>query len=362
MITMSNFDDKQKELLSMLQNANSPILLEQLQKALNTSRRTIYYLVNKINDVLIAHDILPIYSKRSQGYYLDEEQKEKIVLLQNEDEEVCFLKPQQRMYYLICWMLYPSEVIHVETIMSQFEISRNSVFNDLKSLKEELRSFDIKLEIHAKHGYCLQGQSFSKRTILLYYLRLLLQKVHHRSIHFLNSKDVETFYERLIRISSEMGNEYNNENLISIASFLSVTRHVNEKFEFSLMELRDLGETNELRLIDDYFQDFNVHERLYLAVHLLGSKAGSTIKVSDDEHDIRLFELAQRLANVFERKACITLVDKNELIYSLYMHFKLSMYYCRLSIQTLNPLMKEVKENYRPLYEMIKMICEDMKN
>lgn len=359
---MTVFDDKQKELLSILCVSTTPIRLEQLQKSLNTSRRTIYYLVNKINDVFLSCAIEPVRSKRSLGYYLDHKQKTLVLKLFDDYESVDFLKPQQRMYYLICWLLYPMNPIHVETIMEQFDISRNSVFNDLKNIKKELNKYDIDLETNAKDGYFISGGSFNKRTILLYYLKILLQNVHYRNLHFLNSNEIETYYNRLVQISSDMGNEYNNDNLISIACLLSAIRHVDEPFEFSLLELRDLGETNELQLIDDYFQDFNVHERLYLAVHLLGSKAGNALRVQDDENDIRLFELSQRIANLFEHRACIHLVDKNELINSLYMHFKLSMYYYRLSIQTVNPLIKEVRDNYNALYEMIKMICDELKN
>lgn len=359
---MAMLDDKQKELLTILCNSSEPILLEQLQKSLNTSRRTIYYIVNKINDILVENTIEPVKSKRGQGYYIDDKQKVRINKLFVENEANDFLKPQQRIYYLICWLLYPMDIIHVETIMQQFDISRNTVFNDLKNIKTELKNYDITLETNQKEGYYIDGISFNKRTVLLYYLKLLLQKVHYRNLHFLNLNEVETYYNRLIKISSSMGNEYNVDNLISIACLLSAIRRVNDQFEFSLLELKDLGETSELQLIDDYFQDFNVHERLYLAVHLLGSKASNAIRVQEDENDICIFELSQRIANLFEHRACIHLVDKNELINSLYMHFKLSMYYSRLSIQTVNPLMNEVKNNYNALYEMIKIICEDIKN
>ena len=194
----------------------------------------------------------------------------------------------------------------------------------------------------------------------MYYLRLLLNRIHYKSLHFLNSSDVEDFYSRLIKISLEMNNEYDFEMLLSIACLLCIIRNVKEQFEFSLLELKDLGKTSELRLIDIYFQDFNVHERLYLAVHLLGSKAGSTLKVKDDESDIQLFELAQHLCDVFERLAYIQLVDKNGLINSLYIHFKLTMYYYRLSIQVVNPLIEEVKENYSDLYQSVSEICKDL--
>ena len=348
------------EFLNILLNTNAPVSISSLQVQMNISKRTIYYIVNKLNDTLYHCSLDPIQNIRKQGYFIKEEQKEKIHELICEEASDEVMKPKERVYYLICWLLYPQSPVHVESIMDEMEISRNSVFNDLKQVKEELESYDLCLEFDIKRGYSINGKTLSKRTVLLYYLRLLLNRIHYKSLHFLNSSDVEDFYNRLIKISLEMNNEYDFEMLLSIACLLCIIRNVKEQFEFSLLELKDLGKTSELRLIDIYFQDFNVHERLYLAVHLLGSKAGSTLKVKDDESDIQLFELAQHLCDVFERLAYIQLVDKNGLINSLYIHFKLTMYYYRLSIQVVNPLIEEVKENYSDLYQLVSEICKDL--
>lgn len=356
---MAAFDYKQKEFLIALTQAKSPVSFAQMQKNLTTSRRTIYYLVNKINEELLYHNMLPIQNKRGQGYYVSDEQKLQINMLLDE-EAIVYLRPIERTYYLICWFLYPPQPIHIETIMQQFDISRNSVFNDLKNVKVELQNFDLLLDFDNKQGYFIQGVSFNKRAVLLYYLKLLLHTVHYRYLRFLNASEVELFYKRLVQLSSDMRNEFDCENLLSISCLLCVIRHVDEKFDFSLMELKDLKETQELQLIDRYFQDFNVHERLYLAVHLLGSKASCAMNLQDDEHDIRLFELVQRMIDMFEHRACMRLVNKSELINSLYMHFKLSMYYYRLSIQIVNPLMKEVKENYMAVYQILKLICHSL--
>lgn len=355
---MLNFDSHQKEFLNILLGANVPIQLALLQQQLNMSRRTIYYIVNKVNDELAYHNLMTVQNKRGQGYYLLDEQKAQIrKLLEQETTE--FLKPKERVYYIICWLLYPQKIVYVETMMQQLDISRNSVFNALKQVKHELRHYDINLEFGIKKGYSINVKTFNRRAILLYYLKLLLHKVHYRNLHFLNTSEVEVFYNRLLKISSDMGNEYDNENLLSLACLLCIVHYVHEQFDFSLMELRDLSETDELQLIDEAFQDFNVHERLYLTIHLLGSKARDTLNVQDDENDIRLFELAQRIADAFERMTCIHLVDKNGLINSLYLHFKLSMYYHRLSIQIVNPLMNEVKANYSDLYQLVHMICNE---
>ena len=155
-----------------------------------------------------------------------------------------------------------------------------------------------------------------------------------------------------------MGDAYKGDNyLLSISCLLTVIHHADEKFDFSLLEMKSLGKTEELNLIDQYFQDFNVHERLYLAIYLLGSKVGNTVAYQDDEKNIELYELAQVLTEKFEKVSRVSLSDKNGLINSLYLHFKLSFYYYTISIQVMNPLIDDVKKNYFDLFVITRDLC-----
>lgn len=357
---MAKLEKSQKEFLMLLLENENPQSIQLIQDQLDISRRTVYYIVNKINDVFYDLRMEPINNKRGQGYYLTSNQKKVVDSILHSDGTLRNLSPDERVHYLICWMMYPKANIHIENIMELFDISRNSVFNDLKDLKSEIEKYDVSLYFDIKNGYMINGQVFSKRALLLYYLKILLKKIHYKSIEFLDVSEVETFYSRLQQISLKMHNEYDDYNLLAIACLLNIVHYVDEKFDFSILELRDLEKTEELHMIDKYFQDLNVHERLYLTIHLLGSKAGSVIRLDDSQRDIQLFELALHLVDLFERQTSCDISEKNELVNSLYMHFKLSMYYYQLSIQISNTLLEDVKENYGNLYQMIKNLCESM--
>ncbi len=357
---MAKLEKSQKEFLMLLLENENPQSIQSIQDQLDISRRTVYYIVNKINDVFYDLRMEPINNKRGQGYYLTSDQKKVVDSILHSDGTLQNLSPDERVHYLICWMMYPKANIHIENIMELFDISRNSVFNDLKDLKSEIEKYDVSLYFDIKNGYMINGQVFSKRALLLYYLKILLKKIHYKSIEFLDVSEVETFYSRLQQISLKMHNEYDDYNLLAIACLLNIVHYVDEKFDFSILELRDFEKTEELHMIDKYFQDLNVHERLYLTIHLLGSKAGSVIHLDDSQRDIQLFELALHLVDLFERQTSCDISEKNELVNSLYMHFKLSMYYYKLSIQISNTLLEDVKENYGNLYQMIKNLCESM--
>lgn len=357
---MVKLEKSQKEFLMLLLENENPQSIQSIQDQLDISRRTVYYIVNKINDIFYELRMEPINNKRGHGYYLTADQKKVVDSILHSDRTLQSLSPDERVHYLICWMMYPKTNIHIENIMELFDISRNSVFNDLKDLKSEIEKYDVSLYFDIKNGYMINGQVFSKRALLLYYLKILLKKIHYKSIEFLDVSEVETFYSRLQQISLKMHNEYDDYNLLAIACLLNIVHYVDEKFDFSILELRDLEKTEELHMIDKYFQDLNVHERLYLTIHLLGSKAGSVIRLDDSQRDIQLFELALHLVDLFERQTSCDISEKNGLVNSLYMHFKLSMYYYQLSIQISNTLLEDVKENYGNLYQMIKNLCESV--
>lgn len=357
---MVKLEKSQKEFLMLLLENENPQSIQSIQDQLDISRRTVYYIVNKINDIFYELRMEPINNKRGHGYYLTADQKKVVDSILHSDRTLQNLSPDERVHYLICWMMYPKTNIHIENIMELFDISRNFVFNDLKDLKSEIEKYDVSLYFDIKNGYMINGQVFSKRALLLYYLKILLKKIHYKSIEFLDVSEVETFYSRLQQISLKMHNEYDDYNLLAIACLLNIVHYVDEKFDLSILELRDLEKTEELHMIDKYFQDLNVHERLYLTIHLLGSKAGSVIRLDDSQRDIQLFELALHLVDLFERQTSCDISEKNELVNSLYMHFKLSMYYYQLSIQISNTLLEDVKENYGNLYQMIKNLCESM--
>lgn len=352
----------QKDLLYLLLEQAAAIPLETIQDELNVGRRTVYYCVNKLNEVLFEVGIEPVNNKRGEGYYLTKQQKEEIREVIRFDQPLHNLSPEERVQYLVCWLMYPKKPVYIEDIIKAFDISRNSVFNDLKILKSVIEKYDVLLEFDIKNGYCIQGQVFGKRALLLYYLKILLKKFNYRCIDFLNESEVEIFYARLQKISLYMRNEYDDYNLLAIACLLNIVHYVDEKFDFSILELRDLEKTEELKMIDQYFDDLNVHERLYLTIHLLGSKASSVIHVENGQKDIQLFELALHLVDLFERQTLIELSEKNDLVNSLYMHFKLSMYYYQLSIQISNILLEAVKINYESLYQLIKSICESIQD
>ncbi|MFR1339272.1 MAG: hypothetical protein ACLTAQ_07335 [Longicatena caecimuris] len=61
--------------MEILLNADAPISMMMLQKQLNMSRRSVYYIVNKVNELFAQLHMEPISNIRGKGYVMSETQK-----------------------------------------------------------------------------------------------------------------------------------------------------------------------------------------------------------------------------------------------------------------------------------------------
>ena len=203
------------------------------------------------------------------------------------------------------------------------------------------------------------GQGLSKRAALMHHLKRIITHVPCSKLKFLNAERVAEFHDRLQAIARETSNGLDEQDALTVACLLSIVLDVPEPFNCTFLELAELKKTDEYQLVQRYFADLNDYERLYLAVQLLGSRVGRFAQVEEADTDIRLFELAQHVVNLFEHVARCNFVEKDSLVNSLFMHFKLSVYYYRLSVQVFNPFERRVRESYPDLYRLVSDICEE---
>lgn len=354
------FEFNQKKLLNILITSDAPIKIDDLQAAMKLKKRAIYNLINKVNEELSFYKLSSIQNIRSKGYLLDEEEKKKINSILERENNAEFLRPTDRVNYLISWLTYPQSVVHVNDIMQVFDISRNSVFNDLNAVKKVIEKYKLTLEFDNKQGYYIQGKGMTVRSLLLYHLNQLINAIGINRLHFIDEEKVNEYCRRLEKVAMESGTQINSAKFFAYGVLLEKVKDIGEKFDFSILELKELTNSKELECIDKYFQDFKVHERLYLAIQMLESRASSLIKLENEESDIALLKLAHTVVETFENLSLVYLDKRASLINSLYIHFKLSKYYHKLNIEVNNPLIDDVKENYANLFNIIKMICEQM--
>lgn len=137
------------KLLSLLLQSNHAISMEGLEDALGLSRRSILYLIKKVNGALIDSDIPPIKNKKGQGYFLEDSSRQMLAAYDMEQLESDILTQPKKWriplkdlrrgerFILMNYIIITQPPVSIQTFMDIFQVSRNTVLQELRHLQEE---------------------------------------------------------------------------------------------------------------------------------------------------------------------------------------------------------------------------------
>ena len=127
---------------------------------------------------------------------------------------------------------------------------------------------------------------------------------------------------------------------------------------FPDLKKEELEHTREYELVEKYFAHLCEKEKIYLCLHLLGSRVSvNTADVFRNESMQSNYEIAKALVAEFEKKACVVFENKEKLEKALYYHFNTSMYRLQYGIQVGNPMLEDITREYPELFDITKMVC-----
>ena len=126
--------ERGKRLLDVLLAQTDYITMNNLAKTLDVSRRTVYYDISKINIWLEQAGMPALEIIREKGLFIPHKNREKIqsYLETNNEKTVYIFSPEERERGIICYIIYSDEPVYLEQICECFDVSRNTVFKDLK--------------------------------------------------------------------------------------------------------------------------------------------------------------------------------------------------------------------------------------
>ena len=349
-----------RQVMDFLFTNQSHASVSKMEKQLKISRRSVYYAINNIDEYLLSMKLRPLQTDKN-GYFIPEAQKEK--LLGKMGPVNIVLDPKVRNYYLICCIVYPREPIYLTTLTDLLGMSRNTIINDLAEVKQVLEKSGLSFLFSKKAGYSVQGEEFRKRSVLLHYTSLLLKCINYRNLPLYKIDILEHIWNRLKIVLKQLGIIITEERQIAMACLIYVLVHNEEdSYDFNVMDLKTLYASKEFKLIKDNFTELKEHQMLYLTIHLLGFRENRDFlqdtELISKQQDIKTLTLSRELVNTFERIACIQFNEKENLVNSIYLHLKLSLYIYSYSASFINPLAEEIKENYQDLFKITAYCCK----
>lgn len=117
---------------------NPTIKDKYLIEKLNLTKRKLDYSIEKINDWLELNNIQSIAKKNGKYYF----EKEVLKILQVTDEEniMLFHTSRERIELVLLVLLTSKEKILLSKIAEELNVTKNTVLNDIKIAREDLKS------------------------------------------------------------------------------------------------------------------------------------------------------------------------------------------------------------------------------
>ncbi|WP_299095627.1 PRD domain-containing protein [uncultured Metabacillus sp.] len=143
---MSSKSNHEQDLLLFLSKNQGYVTSKDLLEVLNVSQKTVYRLINKINNEYEDEDGPLIISERGRGYKLD---YEKFINYQKSNfkyKEIQFSPNERRKRIMEELLLSSPKPINVYHLFSRYYVGDSVTFNDEQIMSEELKKYNLVLE------------------------------------------------------------------------------------------------------------------------------------------------------------------------------------------------------------------------
>ncbi|MDF9823846.1 mannitol operon transcriptional antiterminator [Breznakia sp. PF5-3] len=357
---MMELEARCQELLNKLLMSEDYIKIQDVAKENNISKRSVYYDLCKINDFLNAYKIPEVNLERSKGIYLSDDQKDKIhkIVKALPVQESVYFSPMERVKIIICTIVIRKHPLFIEDFMNYCKVSRNTIINDLKVVSSKLNEYGLTLHYENKIGYLIQGDVIRSRALFFLFFPELAE-FYRNGLLPIDTDSVDSNLQKLDYIEKTLDTKFVEETLLALANFIPVLEESEDELSFSDVDKNTITNSYEYKLVNKKFSDLKIDEKIYLTLHLLGSRLQSLpFDVMNVDEDQEPYELAKALVSEFSRIACVEFDNVEEIERSLFVHLKSSLYRYRYGIQLGNPLIEDIKIQYPELFDLTKKAVE----
>ena len=207
---------RQYQILEMISDAF--ITAETISEHLDVSIRTVKSEIAKINEIIKDADC-KIISKSGKGYLLYKGEDFNQTLLvshypEKYDNDNIPNSYYERVIYIIKKLLVIDYHIKVEDLADELFVSRASMAQIMKDVRQRLTKYRLKLISRPNYGIFVQGDEADKRLAIAEYFfhdNLVNEDYQLETYKMFNNEDTKQEYQNLIQIIKDICDQYNIE-------------------------------------------------------------------------------------------------------------------------------------------------------
>lgn len=354
-------------LIKLLSKYDVPVNSKEICEQLKIKPRTLREDITKYRDELLEHGI-ELTSKHGVGYsltILDDDKYYALLksLMKAEHQQYFVLPvhPQERINFLIRTFLSADEYLKLDDIADEIYISRSTLNNYLKNVREELERFNLELISKPAYGVKIKGNELDLRRAIA---RYFFYDDIYQHVLYGDTQESETrqqIRDILIDVLSNSKLKLTDigfQNLI-IHLEIALMRITKSNYcdaiadEYLVLQQRDeYRVANELvAQIEQVFQvQIPPSEIYFITIHLMGKRS-----FNHDNAFIITPDIEQLFQKIFKRidEVCgINLVDDFELYTLLALHFRPMLDRLAYKLNINNPVLDQIKEENMEAFEI----------
>lgn len=374
-MTLSNRGSSILKILSMSEGKGN---IKSLAKSLELAERTIRYELEKIDDYLLSRNMKPL-EKTFGGNIFFEEYENFTQQAENLPSE-SMMDTHERRNYIFFKALF-KEKINLTKLCEELDISRTTIKNDVKYLREELSKNNISLRAY-QEGLILEGTENDIRREQLKFLK------RYSNSMFYDTSQIRTKTEKIIEeymksvdfkvikffidnVQKKMNKVISDEayNIIAVYLIITVLRIKKEKFLEEIGNQNFLADTEEFRCISSFkdilekeFQiEFCHNEILQITDYFLGSHTYN-FEQSYYKNWIEIEILVKKFIAAFNKNIHTDLSKDKILFKEIINHIKPTLYRIKNRIKLENSIYAEVLNSYPNIFYLTKKAIKDIEN
>ncbi|WP_436876015.1 BglG family transcription antiterminator [Mammaliicoccus sciuri] len=345
---------------------NPKVKGKDLESMFNISRRQLGYRIQKLNDWFKEHDY-PEIERTSQGYFIvDDTIKDflnvPIESTYQENEQV--YTAYQRAHLILLMLFSEKEGLSLNHFSIDLEVSKNTILNDIKKLKELLQPYEVNLKYSRTNGYYLAGSEFEIRRLLMrlidkVFTMHIAQSDIVKSLSIIDEK-IELINKQITKIEQYLDRKFIDQSTQTLPYklYLILRRIKHDKivssFSIGYDDLSDTKEYQATEILTSNYPNIPRQEKLFITLQLLSTSVQWS-DVSDVQHIPELKKALIDMIVQFEKITFIKFKDRDSLINQLMLHMEPAFYRIRYQLSDVEGLENSLKEDYKELFHLVKL-------
>ncbi|WP_141130698.1 BglG family transcription antiterminator [Virgibacillus dokdonensis] len=367
---------RMRMILKKLMLVDSPLTGKFLAQLNKVTARTTREDIKKL-DSLIRQYGAKVEAVVSKGYQLTIFDEEKfrdflhtIVHLEDQKNRSISQLPEDREIQIIRRLLVTKGYVKLEQLADELYVSKSTVQNDLKQVKERLKLYSIQIHARPNYGLKLQGDELKLRFCMAEYIVDRTHRhgehPHHPAIPSIRKEDfvaIDNIIMEQIKQNHISMSDVAIQNLL-IHILIAYERIKDGKYiTLQSSELEQIVNQSEYEVAKRIVQNVERHlhiqfphsETAYIAIHLLGTKMIAPLEQAGglEENLVApdILPIIMQMLKKIDEEYHLGIQHDKELIVALGLHLKPAINRYKYGMNIRNPLLADIKKSYPLAFE-----------